>query len=147
MSPIIKVKYCYEGNAMAKEWELKSIPNGDWVDLRCGVDINIKAGGVYTIPLGGAMELPLGYEVHIAPRSSILPLYGLIGQYSIIDHSYRGTDDIWHFICYATRDTNINRGDRIAQFRIVKSMEPPEFIEVNTLRDFNRGDIGSTGKN
>lgn len=93
------------------------------------------------------MELPLGYEAHIAPRSSILPLYGLIGQYSIIDHSYRGTDDIWHFICYATRDTNINRGDRIAQFRIVKSMEPPEFIEVNTLRDFNRGGIGSTGKN
>lgn len=146
MYPIIKVKYCY-GNDMSKDWELRPLPNGDWIDLRCGIDIDLKAGGIYTIPLGVAMELPSGYEAHVAPRSSLLPSYGLIGQYGIIDNSYRGTDDIWHLIGYATRDAQIKRGDRIAQFRIVRSMETPEIIEKYSLRDFNRGGIGSTGRN
>ena len=43
------------------------------------------------------------------------------------------------------RDTVIKEGDRICQFRIVKKMEPVEFVEVEYMDDADRGGFGSTG--
>ena len=44
------------------------------------------------------------------------------------------------------RDTLIEKGDKICQFRLVKNQEPIEFKEVLTLGNDDRGGIGSTGR-
>jgi len=64
----------------------------------------------------------------------------------IIDNNYCGNNDIWTFPAYATRDTVIYKGDRIAQFRIVKSQPRIKFVFVDKLKGKNRGGLGSTGR-
>ena len=122
---------------------------GDWIDLRSAEDIELKAGEFKMISLGVSMRLPVGYEAHVVPRSSTFKKWGVIqtNHMGVIDNSYSGTNDVWGFPCFALRDTKINKNDRICQFRIVKSQEPLEIIEVETLDDTNRGGFGSTGAN
>ena len=63
----------------------------------------------------------------------------------IIDNSYSGDNDIWMYPAIAIKDTHINKGDRIAQFRIVKKQPEIEFISVDHLEGPDRGGFGSTG--
>lgn len=63
----------------------------------------------------------------------------------IIDNSYSGRNDEWCFPAYATEDTIITRGDRIAQFRIVKNQPIIEMIEVEDLTENDRNGFGSSG--
>ena len=44
------------------------------------------------------------------------------------------------------RNTIIHKGDRIAQFRIIKKMQDISLEKVNQLNNPDRGGIGSTGK-
>lgn len=136
----IKIKY------LRNIYCIEQIENGDWIDLRCAEDIHIDAGEFKLIPLGVAMELPAGYEAIMAPRSSTHK-YGILSANSIgvIDESYKGDNDEWHFPAYAVRNTYIPRNTRIAQFRIIKHQPSIEFIEVETLGNDDRGGIGSTG--
>ena len=64
---------------------------------------------------------------------------------SAIEHSYCGNDDIWGFPAVAIRHTEIPKGTRICQFRLVKQDEPVEFEVVEDLGNPNRGGWGSTG--
>ena len=98
--------------------------------------------------LGISMQLPTGFEAIVAPRSSVAKNYGIIlaNSIGIIDESYCGNDDVWRFIAYAIRDTHIPFDARVAQFRIMKHQNPLEFIEVEELKNANRGGIGSTGR-
>ena len=100
------------------------------------------------IPLGIAMELPSGYEAWIVPRSSTYKNYGVLlaNGIGIIDETYNGDHDEWHFLAYATRDTYIPKNDRICQFRIMRHQPIICFNEVETLGNPDRGGIGSTGK-
>lgn len=127
--------------------KLKIIPNGDWVDLRAAERVEMKAGDFRIISLGVSMKLPEGYEAHIAPRSSTFKRYGVIqvNSVGVVDNSYCGENDVWGFPALAMRDTVIDAGDRICQFRIVKKMEPIEFVEVEHMEDESRGGFGSTG--
>lgn len=127
---------------------IKKVTVGDWIDLRCNEDIEIKAGEFRLIPLGVAMKLPEGYEAHVVPRSSTFKNYGIIqtNGTGIIDESYCGDNDYWFFPAYALRDTKINFNDRICQFRIVKHQPHIEFTEVSELGNQDRGGHGSTGK-
>ena len=77
---------------------------GDWIDLRCGEDVTLKAGEYKMIPLGVAMQLPEGYEALVAPRSSTFRKYGVImaNSMGIMDESYKGDNDEWNFLAYAT---------------------------------------------
>lgn len=59
--------------------------------------------------------------------------------------SYCGNDDIWGFPAVAIRHTEIPKGTRICQFRLVKQDEPVEFEVVEDLGNPNRGGWGSTG--
>ena len=120
----------------------------DWIDLRCAERTELKAGDFALIPLGVAMELPEGYEAHVVPRSSTFKTWGIIQTNSmgIIDHSYCGDNDQWRMPVYATRDTVIELGDRICQFRIMEKQPPLEFEAVEHLREKSRGGFGSTGK-
>lgn len=107
----------------------------------------MKQGDFKLIPLGFALELPEGFEAHILPRSSTFKNYGIIQTNSmgIIDNTYSGNEDYWFFPAYALRDTIIEKGDRICQFRIVRQMEVVKVLFVNELQKQNRGGHGSTG--
>lgn len=136
----IKIKY------LRDIFCVEQIDKGDWIDLRCAEDIQMKAGEFKLIPLGIAMELPEGYEAILAPRSSTHK-QGILcaNSIGIIDESYKGDNDEWHFPAYAVRDTYIAKNTRIAQFRIIEHQPEITLVEVDTLGNDDRGGIGSTG--
>lgn len=138
---VIKVKYFTDIQKIEK------ISKGDWIDLRAAKDMVLEAGDYACIPLGVAMELPKGYEAHVVPRSSTFKKWGILQTNSmgIIDNSYCGDNDEWAMPVYAVRTTQIRKGDRICQFRIMKSMATLEVEEVEHLDNENRSGFGSTG--
>ena len=107
----------------------------------------MKAGDYVNIPLGVAMELPEGYEALVIPRSSTFKNFGILmaNGMGLIDVSYSGDDDQWHFPALAIRDTAIKKNDRICQFRIQRNMPDISFRKVTTLGNAARGGFGSTG--
>ena len=146
---------------------LKVIKQGDWVDVYTAESVTIKQNEMELVSLGFALQLPKGYEAHLLPRSSLFKNYGVIlaNGMGIIDESYCGDNDIWKMalVCIEPKDsysaspdgmnwhdvynTHIPKGERIGQFRIMKKQPLPNFIEVETLGNPNRGGFGSTGKN
>lgn len=120
----------------------------DWIDLRAAKEVEMKKGDWVLIPLGVAMELPKGYEAHIVPRSSTYKNFGIIqaNHMGVVDESYCGDQDQWHFSALAVRDTVIHVNDRICQFRIMEHQPQIVFDEVENLGNSSRGGFGSTGK-
>lgn len=156
--------------------------NGDWIDLRSAINITIPAPQAdvlkrktiegervghrdveiptYYIPLGVAMQLPKGFEAIIDSRSSGPKKLGLFipsGQ-GVVDNTYNGNDDQWHYVCSPMRETTIEAGDRICQFRIQLSQKATmwqkikwllssgiELVGVDDLSDDNRGGFGTSG--
>ena len=118
----------------------------DWIDLRASETVELKAGDFKLIPLGVAMELPPGYEAHVVPRSSTFKTYGILQTNScgVIDGSYCGDQDMWKMPVYATRDTTIQKGDRICQFRIMENQPEIVFQETEFLENKDRGGFGTT---
>lgn len=127
---------------------IERIAVGDWIDLRAAETVSLQAGEFRIIPLGVSMKLPDGYEAHLLPRSSTFKKWGIIqvNHMGVIDNSYSGDGDIWGMAVLAMRDTKIDFGDRICQFRIMEKMPPVEFVEVDTLGGPDRGGFGSTGE-
>lgn len=139
----INIKYVKEG--MNK---IEILSGGDWIDLRIAEDVTLEAGEFKLIPLGVAMMLPKGYEALVIPRSSTFKKYGIIQSNSVglIDETYCGNNDEWHFPAYATRNINIPKNTRICQFRIIEHQPPVGIVEVTELSEVNRGGFGSTGE-
>ena len=127
---------------------LEKLPQGDWIDLRAAETVEMKAGEYKLISLGVSMRLPPGYEAHVAPRSSTFKRWGILATngVGVIDESYCGDGDVWHLSALAMRDTRIEKGDRICQFRIVPKMPPVTLETVAVLTAPDRGGIGSTGR-
>ncbi len=127
--------------------KLSKVENGDWIDLYAAEDARLAKGEWKAISLGVSMKLPRGFEAHVAPRSSTFRRWGVIqvNSVGIIDESYCGDGDIWYFQALALRDTDILKGDRICQFRIVEKLPPVMFEERQHLNDPDRGGLGSTG--
>lgn len=139
----IKIKY---HNGM-EQWPLEKIDKGDWIDVRAAEEVFIGEGCFKLINLGISMQMPEGYHAQLVPRSSTFKNYGIImtNSVGIIDNSYCGDNDIWKFPAYALRMSHISKGDRIAQFRIVRNSEPIIFEAVETLGNADRGGFGSSG--
>ena len=139
---IIKVKY------LRGVQKIERFNVGDWIDLRAAEDINMETGEFKMIPLGVAMELPEGYEALVAPRSSTFKKYGIIlaNSIGIIDESYKGDGDEWHFPALAMRGTFIRKNERICQFRIIRHQPLIHLQEVESLGNADRGGLGSTGR-
>lgn len=139
----IKIKYFENGLE-----EIQKINVGDWVDLRAAERVEMKKGEYYLIRLGVGMILPINYEALVLPRSSTPSKFGIMlaNSCGVIDNSYSGDDDEWKFPAIALRDTVIEKGDRIAQFRILENQPGITFKTVKTLRKNSRSGIGSTGK-
>lgn len=140
----IKIKYLDDSIKRLTYVEGKS----DWIDLAAAETVTLKKGEFKLIHLGVAMELPEGYEAHIAPRSSTYKNFKILQTNSVgvVDRSYCGPNDWWKMAVYATEDTTINKGDRIAQFRIIENQPKLTFVE-SELTGKDRGGFGSTGKN
>ena len=119
----------------------------DWIDLRAAEEVTLKAGEFCLIPLGVAIALPEGYEAHLVPRSSTFKNYGILQTNSmgVVDYSFRGDADQWHFPAYATRDVTIEKNARICQFRIMAHQPVIQFVKKDALGDTDRGGFGSTG--
>lgn len=118
----------------------------DWIDLSAAETVTLKKGEFRLIHLGVAMKLPEGYEAHLAPRSSTFKNFKILQTNSVgvVDSSYCGKGDWWKMPVYATEDTVIEKGSRIAQFRIMRIQPVITFME-GVLGDEDRGGFGSTG--
>lgn len=121
---------------------------GDWIDLRAAEDMMLAKNEFTLIPLGVAMELPEGYEALVLPRSSTFKKYGIImaNSVGVIDESYKGDNDEWHFPAVAIRDSFIRKNERICQFRIIQHQPLIQLKEVDSLGNEDRGGLGSTGR-
>ena len=141
---MLKLKIHYHRPDLPK---IEKISVGDWIDLRCAEEVTLAAGEFRLISLGISVQLPEGYEAHMVPRSSAFRRWGILqaNSFGVIDNSYSGDGDIWHFPALATRDTCIAFGERICQFRLFPVMEPISFEEVPFLEGKDRGGFGSTG--
>lgn len=137
----VKVKY------LADIDPIVDIEGGNWTDLRCAEDIELKKGEFKLIPLGIAMQLPKGYEAIVAPRSSTFKKYKIIQTNSIgiIDESYCGDNDQWYLPVIAMDDTVIHKNDRICQYRLFEHQPKVNHVAVDTLGNEDRGGFGSTG--
>ena len=140
----MEIKIRYHDNVMPIEINEK----GDWIDLRAAKTTKLYQGEAALIPLGVSMKLPDGYEAVVIPRSSTFKKYGVIqtNGVGLIDNSYCGDNDVWHFPAYAVRDTVIPKNERICQFRIKKKMDKLTFTTVDKLEGEDRGGFGSTGR-
>lgn len=137
----IKVKYFSDIDP------IEQIEQGDWIDLRSAEDVKMEAGDFRLIPLGVGMQLPAGYEAHVVPRSSTYKKWKIIqaNHMGVIDESYCGDNDQWMFPAIAFEDTEIKKGDRICQFRLMKHQPKVHFTTVENLSEVSRGGFGSTG--
>ena len=144
MGETIKIKYV---DKTMKKLDYIDGAKSEWIDLRSAEDVVLKAGEFKLINLGVCMKLPDGYEAHVVPRSSTFKKFGIIqtNHQSVIDNAYCGDDDVWFYPVLAMRDTHIYKGDRICQFRIMKTQPKIIFEEVEHLECKNRGGFGSTG--
>ena len=157
-----QIKIKYHVNDIPK---LKKIDKGDWIDMYAAEDVIICEGDWKLISLGVSIKLPEGYEAHVVPRSSTFKTWGILQTNSIgiIDEAYCGENDIWKLPVYCLkgksvctekedkvftvgeRYTEIKKGDKICQFRIMKKQAKIEFEEVEFMEDSDRGGFGSTG--
>lgn len=169
MITTIKVKY-FDKDMPKLEFNEK----GDWIDLRvanaCVVgnnEVGIKkalksrktvdwdaenkiyycSGDVVIMRLGVAIELDEWKKANVYPRSSTFANWGLILTNSIgcIDYLYKGDNDEWLAVFFATRNGFIEKYDRVVQFD-TKDREVFRFKEVDILGDTDRGGHGTSGK-
>lgn len=157
----MRIKY-FEGAT-----KLEVNPKGNLIDVYAREDVFIPYMGYAMIKLGFALSLPKGCIAKLYPRSSTFKTWGCIltNSVGIIDETYSGDDDEWLVGLQCTMPkqtiktmieghqvtisgTWIKKGDKIAQFEIVKATHPLmyNFEEVEHLDGPNRGGFGSTGK-
>lgn len=159
----MKIKIKRIPNARGERVEMpKVIGKGDWIDLRAAIGGDEESMQHYTvaIPLGVAIKLPDGYEALVLSRSSTYKHFGLRAQNAVgvIDNSYCGDGDQWHYVAFREKKRTWSQGDRICQFRVQLSQKATvwqklrwlfdshiEIVEVDELNATNRGGIGSTG--
>ena len=142
------------------------IEKGDWIDLICAEDMKLNITtlednlDIKYIPLGVAMQLPKGFEAIVAPRSSTPNKFGIMcaNSFGVIDGCYCGNTDEWKFPAVAIRQTFIEKGCRICQFKIQLSQKATwwqklkwlfssgvKLVKVDNLQENSRGGFGSTG--
>ena len=114
-------------------------------DIRTIEDATIYPGSSYRFRTGLHMAIPSGYVGLVEPRSGLSFRHSIENGAGVIDSDYRGEIQI-HLYNHGLEPVKVQRGDRIAQLLIQKH-EEPQFIEVESLEDTERGTggFGSTG--
>ena len=140
----VEIKYLEDATRMER------IEKGNWIDVYAYQDVFVPYMERKMVNLGFALNMPEGYEGHLVPRSSTHKTWGIImtNSMGIIDDTYKGDNDIWHFPALSTlpEGSHIKKGDKIGQFRLIKIQEPITFIETPHFGNADRGGFGSTGK-
>ena len=117
-------------------------------DIAANVDMMVPAGQVAKIPTGLVIEAPKGHFLLIAARSSLPMKKGLMmaNGIGVVDPDYAGPSDQVHILVYnfTKNDVQVTKGERLAQ-GIFLQFEQAQLIEVNQIRESDRGGIGSTG--
>lgn len=115
-------------------------------DLHSRIDTRIPPMGYAMVPTGIHTELPDGYEIEVRGRSGLAVKKGIYTHVGTVDSNYRGE------ICailfnLSTEMFNIERGDRIAQFK-VNEVKDVILFETEELTETSRGEngFGSSGK-
>lgn len=136
----MEIKINTHGNLMPES-------HGEWIDLYTAEDVVLEPLEFKIISLGVSMQLPEGYYAHVVPRSSTCKNWGIIQANSmgVIENTYCGDNDVWGFPAVAIRHTEIPKGTRICQFRIIEKAPKVELKQVESLGNPNRGGWGSTG--
>ena len=127
--------------------KIEIIDKGDWIDL-CTVEYTQMYSGEFKlIPLGVIIQIPEGYEALLLPRSSTFKKWGIIvaNSMGVIDNSYRGPEDQWMLAAYGTKDIEIPKYTRIAQFRLLENQPKININEITEITEDSRGGFGSTG--
>lgn len=131
------------------EYRLVKHEKGNWIDMYANETVELKAGESKKIDLGVGINVPEGFDVLIAPRSSTYKNWGitLTNSLGIGDDTFVGPGDFYRFPALAHRDTKINKGDRICQFRLLEAMpkDMKLFVAERSLGEVTRGGFGSTG--
>jgi len=116
------------------------------MDLFAIEDVVIEAGKSAVIKTGISMEIPTGHVGLIWDKSGIGIKHNLKVMGGVIDSGYRGEIMIG-MMNLSQKDYSFMKGDKVAQM-IIQTKESPEIIEVEELKDSERGEgvFGSTGK-
>ncbi len=120
------------------------------MDIRAAVEneLVLQAGKVATVPTNLKAEIPQGYEIQVRPRSGLAAKHGIgvLNSPGTIDSDYRGEIKIILFN-FSDNDFTINRGDRIAQLVIGKTIQAEiELTDELSETDRGEGGFGHTGK-
>ena len=121
------------------------------IDLRAFLteDIELKPLERKLVSTGLYIELPEGYEAQIRPRSGLALKHGIsvLNTPGTIDSDYRGEISVI-LVNLSNSAYTVKDGDRICQM-VINKHEQAEFIEVDELRETDRGSggFGHTGLN
>lgn len=119
------------------------------MDVRAAVEnpFIIEKGKIGLVPTNLSVEIPHGYEIQVRPRSGLALKHGIavLNSPGTIDSDYRGEIKII-LMNLGEKDFEINRGDRIAQLVVAKTIHASLQIR-NELNDSKRSDggFGHTG--
>ncbi|CAK0775300.1 Deoxyuridine 5'-triphosphate nucleotidohydrolase [Gammaproteobacteria bacterium] len=117
-------------------------------DIASTVDMIIPPHGVEKVPTGLIIAAPGGHFLLIAARSSLPLKKGLIiaNGVGVIDPDYAGpTDQIYILLHNFTHQpVEIKKGERLAQGIFLPFVQAI-WEEVESIRDDDRGGMGSTG--
>lgn len=123
--------------------------HGGWIDLHCAQDTLIMPHKATVVPLGVNIRVPEGYETIIAPRSSTCLNHGILmgNSIGIIEQDYCGNLDELGMIAvnFTDEPVTVEKGLRICQLKVVRSMPDVFFNFVVDMGNANRGGYGSTG--
>lgn len=115
-------------------------------DLYTSTSVKIPAGGFVDVPCGVKVDLPEGYWGFITGRSSTLRKHGLLVSTGIIDTGYTGP------LFAGVKNLNnheyeVAQGDRLAQLIPLPAVAPQFRAVFGIVREKERGDrgFGSTG--
>jgi dUTP pyrophosphatase len=125
-------------------------PGDAGVDLRAREDVTLlPGGGRALVATGLAVAIPLGYAGFVQPRSGLALKHGVtcLNTPGLIDSGYRGELKVLLVNTDPAEPFEVKRGERIAQL-VIQAVEHVTFVEVDQLRDSERGDggFGHTGR-
>jgi dUTP pyrophosphatase len=119
------------------------------IDVYARKTITILPHSLGFIPSNIIIEVPEGYVGLLASRSSTPRKKGLHIPHGmgIMDQDFCGDKDEYIMQVYNPSNNliTIQRGERIGQVCFVK-IDKPQFIEVETMENKNRGGFGTTGQ-
>ena len=119
------------------------------IDISVPVDFTVPAGKTLIVPTGLKVAVPVGWMLLVFPRSGLSVKTGLriANSPGLIDAGYRDEVGI---ILHNTGDSDyeIKKGDRIAQFVLVKRtmINFTKCDDVTAIGKNRGGGFGSSGK-